>query len=176
MMGPNETRSWLAAGALVLLLPCLVYAQQVPSQPPCSAPEHRQFDFWIGEWKVTQPDGKLAGHNRIESMLGGCVLFESWTSADGRSQGHSFNIHARDGKWHQTWVDNSGLLLELRGGLEDGRMVMSQVRAQPDGSSQLHEISWEYLPSGQVRQHWRRSTDHGKTWSDVFLGIYTKEQ
>jgi hypothetical protein len=176
MVEPKETRSWLATGALALLLPCLVHAQPAPSQPACSAPQHRQFDFWIGEWKVTRPDGKLAGNSRIESMLGGCVVFESWTGADGKSRGHSFNTYARDGKWHQTWVDNGGLLLELRGGLEDGRMVMSQERTQPGGSSQLDEISWERLPSGQVQQHWRRSTDHGKTWKDVFLGIYTKTQ
>jgi hypothetical protein len=125
---------------------------------------------------VTRPDGKLAGHNRIELMLGGCVLYESWTGAGGKSRGHSFNIFARDGQWHQTWVDNGGLLLQLHGGLEDGRMVMSEERMQPGGSSRLDEISWERLPSGQVRQHWRRSTDHGKTWSDVFVGIYTKEQ
>ena len=33
--------------------------------PPCDAPEFRQFDFWLGEWTVTKPDGQLAGTNRI---------------------------------------------------------------------------------------------------------------
>jgi hypothetical protein len=23
-----------------------------PSPNPCSGPEHRQFDFWLGEWEV----------------------------------------------------------------------------------------------------------------------------
>jgi hypothetical protein len=170
-----------AAGALaglVLLAAAPARAQQPqpPAPPPCAGSEHRQFDFWAGEWGVTQPDGTLAGTNRIEIILGGCVLLESWSSANGKSQGHSFNLHGRDGKWHQTWVDNSGLLLELVGGLQDGRMVMGQDRPGPDGKTAHHEISWEKLPTGQVKQHWRSSTDGGKTWNDVFVGIYTKKK
>jgi hypothetical protein len=146
-----------------------------PATPPCTAPEHRQFDFWVGEWEVTQPNGTLAGTNRIESILGGCVLLENWEAASGKSKGHSFNLYSRDGKWHQTWVDNSGLLLELVGEFRDGRMVMGQDRTGPDGKPVRHEISWEKLPTGQVKQHWRSSADGGKTWNDLFVGIYTKK-
>ena len=44
----------------------------------CTKAEFRQFDFWLGDWEVTLPDGKVAGTNKIESILGGCVLQESW--------------------------------------------------------------------------------------------------
>jgi hypothetical protein len=151
--------------------------QETAAPKPCASPEHRQFDFWVGDWEVTQPDGTLAGTNRIEIILGGCVLQESWRSANGKSVGHSFNLYAGDGKWHQTWVDNNGLLLELVGGLESGpssRMVMSQARTTPDGEKALHEISWTKLETGQVRQHWRVTTDGGQTWNDAFVGIYTR--
>ena len=37
---------------------------------------HRQFDFWIGRWDVFQPDGKKAGENLIEPILGGCPLLK----------------------------------------------------------------------------------------------------
>ena len=161
---------------LVVAAPSRARAPQASAPPPCASVEHRQFDFWVGEWEVTQPDGTLAGTNRIEVILGGCVLQESWASANGKSVGHSFNLYGRDGKWHQTWVDNSGLLLELVGGLEDGRMVMGQDRTGPDGRPARHEISWEKLPSGQVKQHWRSSADGGQTWSDVFVGIYTRKE
>ncbi|HET7704523.1 MAG TPA: hypothetical protein VFM36_00410, partial [Thermoanaerobaculia bacterium] len=46
---------------------------------PCDRPEHRQFDFWAGEWTVTTPDGKTAGTNRITKIAGGCALLEEWT-------------------------------------------------------------------------------------------------
>jgi hypothetical protein len=102
------------------------------------------------------------------------VLHESWTSARGGSEGQSFNAVGPDGRWHQTWVDNGGSLLLLAGGLRDGRMVMSQEAAQNDGTKKVDEISWERLPGGQIRQHWRSSTDGGRTWKDAFVGIYTK--
>ena len=67
--------------------PSLLAAQETaPAAAPkaCAAPEHRQFDFWIGEWEVTTPNGAPAGRNRIESILDGCALRESWTGAKGR--------------------------------------------------------------------------------------------
>ncbi|MEO8507887.1 MAG: hypothetical protein ABI593_09675, partial [Betaproteobacteria bacterium] len=27
-------------------------APKAPARPPCTAAEHRQFDFWLGDWKV----------------------------------------------------------------------------------------------------------------------------
>jgi hypothetical protein len=173
---------WRAAAcgaALAALLASPVAAAQAPkapSPPPCTSPEHRQFDFWVGDWSVNRPDGKLAGTNRVDVILGGCVVHESWRSANGKSVGQSFNIYAQDGKWHQTWVDNSGALLQLTGGLVDGRMVMSQRMTRPDGTSILHEISWEKLEGGKVKQHWRVSRDEGKTWTDAFVGIYSPKR
>ena len=35
----------------------------------CGTAPHRQFDFWLGEWEVRAPDGKLAGVNRIERRV-----------------------------------------------------------------------------------------------------------
>lgn len=64
----------------------------------------------------------------------------------------------------------------LEGGVTDGKMVMSGSSPAPDGTQILNVISWEPLPEGRVRQHWRSSGDGGKTWSDVFIGIYTKRK
>ncbi|MDI1320797.1 MAG: hypothetical protein PSW75_11495, partial [bacterium] len=41
------------------------------STPPPLPPESHQFDFWIGEWNVTTPDGKPAGLSKIESVSSG---------------------------------------------------------------------------------------------------------
>ena len=147
--------------------------QQQAQQPPCTAPEHRQFDFWAGDWEVVTPDGKTAGTNSIRRILNGCALEESWQGAGG-SIGKSFNMYfARDGKWHQSWVDGNGGRLDLAGGLDDsGRMVLSGRMPAPQGGEVLHEISWEKLPDGTVKQHWRVSRDGGKAWQDAFVGIY----
>ena len=60
------------------------------SRFPCQKNDlKRDFDFWIGEWNVTQ-GGQFAGKNNITSILGGCALYEQWDSAAG-IQGKSFN-------------------------------------------------------------------------------------
>ena len=130
---------------------------------PCPDPEYRQFDFWIGKWRVERPDGKFAGTNEISRVLGGCVLHERWSGASGM-KGESFNIWDKSRKlWHQTWVDTSGLLLEIEGKYADGRMVLSD---------KTNRITWSKLENGRVRQHWETSGDGGKTWQDAFVGIY----
>ena len=123
---------------------------------------------------MTNPEGKSAGRNKIERVLDGCALLESWQSAAGPYRGHSLNtFDARRGVWHQTWVDNGGLLLELDGGLEGARMVMRGETVSKEGALR-HEIAWEPLEDGRVRQHWRISKDGGETWTDAFIGLYTK--
>lgn len=148
---------------------------------PCATPEHRQFDFWIGEWEVRDPQGALQGTNRIERILGGCALMESWEGTSG-SRGKSFNTYsAAHGEWRQFWVADGGYILELAGGLDaDGRMVLAGDSSDPEQPTSKtlvrHEISWQPLADGSVRQHWRTSKDGGETWRDLFVGIYTRKR
>jgi len=80
-----------------------------------------------------------------------------------------------DDTWRQTWVDAGGGRLDLSGGLEAGRMVLrGAMPGTKDGETVLHEISFAPQDNGEVKQHWRSSADGGKTWSDVFLGIYRR--
>ncbi len=151
----------------------------VPKPAPCRAPEHRQFDFWLGEWEVRGPAGKVAGRNRITLLHQGCVLFENWTSTGGSITGSSLNVYDADRKkWHQTWVDNSGGLLVLEGGLVDGKMVLigEAIDVAKPGEGTQNRITWQPLPDGRVRQHWETSTDKGRTWTTSFDGYYTKQQ
>ncbi|HVS64682.1 MAG TPA: hypothetical protein VMT85_14400 [Thermoanaerobaculia bacterium] len=146
-----------------------------PGPPTCDSTEHRQFDFWIGDWRVETPDGKLAGTNRIESILDGCVLMENW-AGQGGTNGKSFNMYnRRNGKWQQTWIDNSGGRLDLMGGLEDGKMVLGGKTPSRDGGELVHRITWQQLSDGSVQQHWRTSRDGGESWEDAFIGIYKKQ-
>ena len=79
-------------------------AQVTPAAKPCATPAHRQFDFWLGDWDVTTPDGKAAGHNRITLILGGCALREEWTGMSGNN-GTSLNMFDAGARtWRQTWV------------------------------------------------------------------------
>ncbi len=148
--------------------------RSAPAPEPCASPEHRQFDFWQGEWEVREA-GKVAGSNRISRVLGGCALREEWTGAGG-GKGTSLNVYdAERRRWHQTWVDDKGLVLLLEGEWRGGRMVLEGERPAPsEGASRTtrERISWTPQAGGRVRQLWESSSDAGRTWQVVFDGIY----
>ncbi len=141
---------------------------------PPAPPETHQFDFWLGEWNVTTPDGKPAGTNRIESVSGGRALLENWTGA-GSGNGKSLNAwNAEKKTWQQFWVGNDGGVLELAGGLVDGSMLLRGDHTV-NGKRTLERITWTPMPDGSVRQLWEQSTDDGKTWAVAFDGRYVKK-
>jgi hypothetical protein len=162
----------IALLALLVLLPA-AHAQSGPAQPvaasQCGSAEHRQFDFWLGDWDVYDvPDTtKVVARARISRMLGGCALREVYTQPDGM-EGESFSLwDPTKGRWHQSWATNRGALLLLEGRFDGGRMVLVAPVWKPDGSStQLRGTWW---PEGRnVRLKAERSTDGGKRWGPVF--------
>ena len=170
-----ESSRWVVAVLLSLLIsPATVVGAQQP--PSCDSEQHRQFDFWIGEWEVFGPTGQLAGTNRIEKILGGCVLMENWQGAGGTA-GKSFNMYySLDDTWRQTWVDGSGTRLDLSGSFDGKRMVLSGEMPSAQGEGMVfHEISFTPQEDGSVKQHWRASRDGQKTWRDLFVGTYKKK-
>ncbi len=141
---------------------------------PCEASEHRAFDFWLGEWQVRTPDGKLAGVNRITSEYNGCVLHERYDTGRGYS-GESLNAYDVGRKiWHQTWVDTSGTLLLLEGGMRNGSMVLEGQTTGVDAKANRHRITWTPHSNGSVRQLWE-STDVKGQWAVAFDGLYTRK-
>lgn len=173
----------------------LTTASSAVAQPaPCTAPEHREFDFWIGEWTVYQAGsttagaanssaggaaagtntGTVAGTNSITREMGGCVLHERYRTPNGYT-GESFNIYdASRKRWHQTWVDSGGVLLVLEGGLTDGRMVLSGQTTGADGTVTTQRISWTPNADGTVRQLWESSKGNG-AWTVAFDGVYVRK-
>jgi len=157
---------------MTLAVPAAAIAQIPP--PACATPEHRAFDFWIGEWNVHGAKGKLAGTNSIQREVGGCVLHERYDTGRGYS-GESFNIYDAPRKvWHQTWVDSSGLLLLLEGGIREGKMVLEGETTGADGKATRHRITWTPNPDGSVRQLWESTTPTGE-WTVAFDGRYTRK-
>ena len=97
---------------LLIILFCISYPL-LAQRLPCSSPQFRQFDFWIGEWDVFGKTGQKAGDSKISLILDSCIILEEWTSANMqqglRYAGKSFNTwNAATKEWQQTWVDNRG--------------------------------------------------------------------
>jgi hypothetical protein len=150
----------------------------VPPPPPehCASAEHRQFDFWVGDWDVvsTEKPDELRGRSRIESINFGCGIRETWlpfTSINGAS----LSIYdRRDHAWHQSWIDAQGARVEFQGGLDGGRMVMTGLWRDlfGPGKDALMRVSWWRADNGEVRQLGETSVDEGKSWRSAFDFTY----
>jgi hypothetical protein len=166
----------LSALVLITTLADMSYAQDT-KRCACCDEKHKQFNFWIGDWKVLNPEGKLAGENKIVVVQDSCVIQENWTSANSSFRGTSYNfVNVHSGKWQQLWIDNQGGNLQLEGGLVNGEMVlMSEEKLNQKGEKQIDRIKWTPQKDGTVRQLWEVSTNGGNKWSVVFDGLYKKE-
>jgi hypothetical protein len=126
----------------------------------CAAPEFREFDFWLGEWTVTN-QGKTGGKSRIERASKGCLLLENWTGADG-GEGVSFNFYDPKAKrWQQRWVMGPSAL-RLEGNYVNGVMRLSDS---------ANAIEWTAMGS-EVRQVWTRAGANGA--KVLFDGVYRR--
>jgi len=174
------------AAALVVASGGVLYAQtpppphvnQVKPNPhPCEAPEFAQFDFWLGDWDVTSTaKGVARGVSHISKEMGGCVVWENWTSAGSPYFGKSYNTYnANMKRWEQYWVDNFAGVMFFHGNLKDGVMdYWTDDVPQPGGTSLQRHLQFFNLGAGKVRQFSQGSVDGGKTWKVEYDLTYTK--
>lgn len=167
-MSPFNVLVALAGAATSLL----AQGQQPP--PGCKGAEHRQFDFWVGDWVVTA--GKdTAGTNNVTLEESGCIVHEHWIGSKGGT-GQSFNFYDRiDRKWHQIWIDNNGMVLRLSGDYAGGKLSYAGETLRRNGTRILHRLSFTKNVDGTVRQFWESSTDEGRSWSTAFDGVYRRK-
>ncbi|WP_169303077.1 DUF1579 family protein [Thalassotalea mangrovi] len=145
----------------------------------CKGDGYSQFDFWLGEWQVfnetngSANNGNAPSSSKITKILGDCSILEEYQTANGFA-GKSLNIfNKQNASWHQTWVDNSGLLLQLDGQFSDGKMVLKGEIVNKDGKTIEQKISWQALDNGDVRQIWQQRSAAGE-WQVLFNGRYVR--
>ena len=168
---------------LIALSMLVTEARSQTGRVPCSRPEYRQFDFWIGEWEAFGTNGKKAGDSRISLILDSCVVLEEWTSASVqqglRYAGKSFNTYnAATKQWQQTWVDNTGGSNEyLQGKFEDNKISFSSspFRFSKDTLA-IRRITFTNLGPAKLRQHGEISKDNGATWATEYDLEYRRKK
>ncbi len=173
-----------AVAVLVLMMAVPLSAQSSPptapapakSLPPCSAPQYRQFDFWVGKWDV-RPNGKqtIIAHSLIESLYGGCAIRENWMPLGGGGGGSLSNFDSGTGQWRQAWVDSSGTRVDFTGDyVGDAMAITGNWRGiNGPGKDALVRMTYTRQPGGAVRQLGELSTDGGKSWGPSFDFIYS---
>jgi hypothetical protein len=168
----------LLGGVAALPLRAQTKPAPQPSAPinPCPVKtEYRQFDFWVGEWDVTE-NGKKIATSSIQRIVGSCVIFENYAET-GDYTGKSFNFFdATLGKWRQTWVDGMGNVSEFAGEYSDGAMRFEGESHLQNGRRVLRRMTLFNLGADRVRQYSERSVDDGKTWSVGYDYIYLRRK
>jgi hypothetical protein len=190
-----------AASLLLLLLaaagchtpPSAVAAPAAPAAQPaatlapvCTSPEHRQFDFWIGDWDLviharTSPeadewaDARATQH--IEAILSGCAISEDFV-AEGPGQpwaGRSYSSwQPKLGKWRQTWVDDSGGYIALIGGVENGVMTLYGEPFERNGQTVRMRMVFLDVTADALRWEWQSSSDDGASWKPMIVIDYRR--
>jgi hypothetical protein len=161
----------------LFLLIFSVYATQSQTQKvPCDTNKHNEFNFWVGDWNVYDPQGKLIGTNNIVKMHSNCVMQENWESKVSANKGTSYNyVNLADNTWNQLWVDNSGFSLKLKGNLENGSMVLKSEKVKNQQGEYYNRITWTPHKDGSVMQLWELISPEGKVIQEAFRGIYKKK-
>lgn len=169
-----------AAAAVLALGGCAsATAQTSAAPPPCSSPEFRQMDFWLGTWDARweASTGTPAGQgvNVITREYGGCVIQEAFDGgpATGGLIGHSVSTyHAPLQRWRQTWVDNQGGYFALVGGPEGDDFVL--VSSSVSNGQPVQRMVFEDITPGAFTWRWQRTPDAGATWVDQWVIHYTR--
>jgi hypothetical protein len=171
----------LGLSLVLAIAPGLAAAQ--PTPPACSAPEFKQFDFWVGEWdaegqsRVGNTDNWQTGNhkNSIRKTFDGCVIEENFDDLAGF---HGMSVSTYDiksAKWKQTWVDNAGSYIDLVGGFEDGKMVLVH-RTTQQGQPVLQRMTFSDIKPDGFHWDWASSLDDGQTWRTNWKLTYTRKK
>lgn len=133
--------------------------------------KQQEFDFWIGEWVVYNYGTEtVAGHSSIKPIFHHRAIEENYQALGSEYIGKSLNIYEESSEqWEQYWVDISGLRLNLKGGIVNDTMRLTDCA---QGIAACNRIDWSDQGDGNVRQEWYKSSDGGKTWTKNFDGHY----
>ncbi len=168
---------------LLLLTITVLLSSVLYSQKPCSRPEYRQFDFWLGEWEAFGPNGQKAGDSKISLILDSCIILEEWTSASVnqgiRYAGKSFNTYNEATRqWQQTWVDNVGGSNEYLLGKFDKNSIIYTSSPFPfsKDTMAIRKMTFTNLNPVKLRQHGEISKDKGVSWATEYDLEYRRKK
>jgi len=130
-----------------------------PAPRPCDTPQHRQFDYWVGDWQVfdASNNNQLVAVDHIEKHSEGCIIQQNLTFITDlyRREGVGYRlagigVNRFDGeRWLQLWADNQWGAIALRGAPDEhGSLVFTSI--VPSRGRDL-KIIYEKHADGTVR-------------------------
>ena len=142
----------------------------------CCTDYHKQFDFWVGDWIVTDTTGTKVGENLVVKLESDCIVNEYWQGSAGIT-GRSYNyFNLSDSTWNQVWIDNQGGNLVLKGYAGENEMILkSELLKGKRVDWYANRITWTKNDDGTVTQLWEIIDKNEKLLSQAFKGIYKRK-
>ncbi len=143
----------------------------------CAAPEHRQFDFWIGEWEVSHSDGALPATTASSRSSAAACSRRSWTRRQGwlaapatmPTTGRGAR-GTRPGWTTAAWCSGSMAPSPTAGWCSAGET------RDTSGAPVLNRITWQETGPGRSGSSGRRPEDGGGTWTRGLRWTYRKRR
>lgn len=166
--------------AAMILLPLATSGHAQASAPPapCSGPEFRTLDFWVGDWIAYDDSGTAIGTNRVtRDEYGDCVITEHFRMNDGSLTGHSVSTYRPGaGQWRQTWVDDQGGYFDLVGGPSESAGHVFQLENKRTTETQPHQrMIWQEVKPDSFTWRWQKRASAGEAWSDSWVIRYRRK-
>ena len=171
----------------IFLLTAVLSAQMISED--WQFPEARQFDFWIGEWKVNnrfkQDNNSWKDQGgaevKIYSVLDGKAVMEFWNGT-GRDfkETKGFSLRYYDPeieKWRLAlnWPQpNYGGIFFLEGEFRHYRGEFFSERNTPDGEQIINRYTFCDITDSTLRWNDGVSLDSGKTWETNWIMEFSR--
>lgn len=171
----NRVRKSITFAALIVGL--LFGEASLAQQTGCTEAEFRAFDFWLGDWEVTDSvTGNVAGNNSIKTMEGGCMLLESWVGAGGGT-GTSVNYYNPvEQQWRQLWISQGRYSIDISGGMVGDAMQLVGHIYPFTGAAARFRGTWTPNADGSVRQFFEQYNEESSSWDVWFDGLYVRKE
>jgi len=155
---------------IFVLAAAMAMAAAAPSN--CTSEASRQFDFWLGNWAVSNGRGEADGTARIERTAGGCGILEYRIFRNGQT-GTAINVFDPvRGRWSQLW-SSPGTIVRLEGQWIGGQLATEGSIAAGGRETPLRVV-WRPNADGSVTQTFTRRTPAPAEWQPMFVSTYRR--
>jgi hypothetical protein len=153
-----------------------------------AAGEHRQFDFWVGEWNVNlrilQDDNSWkdsrSARAKIYLILDGRAIFELWdeTTPDDGIRGYSLRFFDPAKKKWQLFLNwpgrNRSGTSTLNGSFRHGRGEFFSARTGAADGETISRYTFSDISPNRLRWDDGFSTDGGRTWRGNWIMEFSR--
>jgi hypothetical protein len=174
----------LVAGAMLAAVP----PPGALGDSACSAPPYRQFDFWLGNWRIEQEirtaDGgsaRFAAADQVEAAASGCAVVEHWhgvvqfywegmTSPDSLWALSVRSYDAARDVWSIYWLDSRHATFgpPFVGRFDGVRGTFTRRSVRPDGTLSLSRIVFDPVNADSVEWRLDVSRGDGTPWTTIW--------